>query len=444
MKKTLIALMLIFLPLPALGADYFFNPHYIISDEEMTNNNDLSRQEIQIFLESKNSYLADISLPDYNGVAKRPAEIIWQAAQESQISPRVLLTMLQKEQSLIEDPLPFQNQLDKATGYRCFDNALCHPNALGFGKQVDGTAWQLQQYFSNPGGWSFQVGQRYEIDGIFVTPLNQATANLYNYTPHYSGNQNFWRIWLAYWGNNYPDGSLLKAQDDPGVWLIQYGQRRLIKSYPVFLSRFDPRKIIRVSRTDLEKYDIGPDIKFYNYSLLRRPDTGAIYLLADDELRHIVSLDVFKSIGFNIEEVVNVNLEDLAGYKLGSDISVESVYPTGALLKNKTNSSVYYVENGVKHPIYAMEILTANFSKKVLTRVAPEELARYRTGDPVKFKDGELIKAANESEIYVVSDGKRRLIKNEKTFAKFGYNLYNIITTSRAGLEAQPLGADLE
>jgi len=60
-----------------------------------------------------------------------------------------------------------------------------------FGKQVDGAAWQFQQYFKKPENWHFQVGQTYEIDGFFITPMTQATANLYHYTPHHSGNKHF-------------------------------------------------------------------------------------------------------------------------------------------------------------------------------------------------------------------------------------------------------------
>jgi len=425
------------------SAEYYFNPHFILTDEEMTDSLALTLNEVQKFLEAKGSGLASLVSPDYNGIDKKASEIIWQAAQESKISPKVLLATLQKEQSLIEDASPSENQLDRAMGYRCPDSGSCNPSTLDFGKQVDGAAWQFRQYFNNPFNWNYQKDQTYAIDDFLVTPVNQATACLYNYTPHYSGNQRFWQIWQSYWGRDYLDGSLLKGYDNPAVWLIQYGSRRLITSWGVLISRFDPKKIIAVSQTDLEKYEVGPPIKFYNYSLLESPD-GKIYLLVDDRLRHIASPEVFRIIGFNPEEVIKVEQADLAGYKYGADITTSSIYPTGALIQNNKTGGVYYVEDGIKQPIYSREILDANFKGKVLTPVSPEELDQYQIGLPVKFKDGELIKANNDSRIYVIADGLRHWIKSESAFAKFAYKWDNVIVTTQQAVEIHLLGEDIE
>ena len=448
MKKILkIIILCLFIttlwPQGVLAEDYYFNYHFILTDEEMTDYNSLSINQIQKFLESKGGGLANLFLSDYNGVTKSSAEIIWQAAQESQISPKVLLVTLQKEQSLVEDPVPTDRQLDRAMGYRCPDSGSCNESTLDFGKQVDGAAWQFRQYYLKPTDWFYQPDQEYSIDGYFVTPVNQATACLYNYTPHYSGNKRFWQIWQDYFGRDYPDGSLLKAEGSAGVWWVQYGTRRLITSWGVFISRFDPKKIITVSQTDLEKYEVGPAIKFYNYSLLASPD-GKVYLLVDDELRYITSPAVFRTIGFNPDEVVDVTEADLAGYKYGADITVESIYPTGALIQNNKTGGVYYVKDATKYPIYAKEIMTANFKGKVLTAVSPEELEQYQTGDPVKFKDGELIRANNDSKVYVISDGFRRWVKSEEAFANLAYKWDNIIITTPQAVNIHPLGEDIE
>ncbi|OGY44446.1 MAG: hypothetical protein A2729_02165 [Candidatus Buchananbacteria bacterium RIFCSPHIGHO2_01_FULL_39_14] len=429
--------------LPVSAANYFFNPHFILTNEELTDYHSLSLSEIQYFLENKNSVLAKLILPDYQGVNKKAAEIIWQAAQESQINPRVLLATLQKEQSLITDLDPSQNQLDKAMGYRCPDDGVCSPKTLSFGKQVDGAAWQFRQYLNQPNLWTYQAGQQYEIDGYQITPVNQATAGFYNYTPHYSGNKRFYQLYQEYFGRNYPDGSLLKANDSPAVWLIESGTRRLITSWGILISRFDPKKILVVPRLDLEKYETAPEIKFHNYSLLKTPE-GKIYLLVDTTLRYITSPEVFQRLGFNSDEVLEASIADLSGYTYGQEITSDSLYPTGALLQNKLSGGVYYVESGVKQPIYSREIMAVNFKNKILTQVSAEELGKYPDGEPVKFKDGELIKADNNNKVYVISDGNRRWIKTETAFVKFGYKWDNIVMTSKQAVDVHLLGEDLE
>lgn len=438
----LLLLFFVFMPLCA-RAELYFNPHFIISDDEATDFTSLSLSGIQDFLSEHGSALAGLTLPDYEGNSKRAAEIIWNAAQESRISPKLILTTLQKEQSLVSSPVPTQNQLNKAMGYRCPDNGVCAPNALGFGKQVDAAAWQFRQYFDNPSVWYFRPNQTYEIDGFTISPANQATASLYNYTPHESGNRRFWQIWQSYWGKDFPDGSLIKAQGDAAVWLVQYGTRRPIASWSVLLSRFDPKKIVTVSKADLEKYEVGPAIKFTNYSLLKRPD-GQVFLLVDDELRHIASEEVFRSIGFNWDEVEDVTDADLAAYQFGSEINLKSAYPVGALLQDKLSGGVYFVENGVKHPIVSRDIMMVNYKNRVLTTVSPQELGQYQTGGPVLFRDGELIQAYGDAKVYVISNGLRRWIKTADSFAKFGYKWDNIIVTSSSTVALHPLGDDIE
>jgi len=382
-------------------------------------------------------------LPDHEGTMRSPAEIIYRAAQEHQISPKVILTTLQKEQSLINNRTPSFNQLDKAMGYRCPDGGSCHPNALGFGKQVNGATWQFRQYLLNPAQWNFRVGNTYNLAGYTVSPLTQATAGLYNYTPHYSGNKSFWTLWQRYWGLQYPDGSLVKSDSDSSVWLIQYQSKRLISSYAILLSRFNPRSILPISARDLEKYELGSPIKFHNYSLLGAPD-GKVYLLVDDELRHIVSEEVFRRVGFQWDEIIDVTEKDLEAYDPGVPITLDSIYPRGALVQDPRTTGVYYVENSVKSPIYSKEIMTANFPGRQIISADAKTIDGFADGSPVLFKDGTLVRANDDSKIYVISEGKRRWIVTEEAFANFGYKWDNVIVTSAQAVLAHELGEVIE
>jgi hypothetical protein len=166
--------------------------------------------------------------------------------------------------------------------------------------------------------------------------------------------------------------------------------------------------------------------------------------LVDDRLRHINSPEVFRTIGFNWEEIIQVTAADLAGYTYGPEITVKSIYPIGTLLQNKKTNEIFYVEDGLKHLIYSQEILKSNFGKKAAVKISPEELSEYSDGDPLKFKDGELIKSDKEPKIYAISDGYRHWVKDEKTFNKFGYKWYNVITTSQQAVDIHPLGQDIE
>lgn len=173
------------------------------------------------------------------------------------------------------------------------------------------------------------------------------------------------------------------------------------------------------------------------------PD-GKVYLLVNDELLHITSEEVFRTIGFNWDEVEEASEQDVAGYRYGDELTIQSVYPTGALVQNRETGGVFFVASGIKHPIFAKELMVANFPGKVLTQASGGELDKYITGDPVAFRDGELVQARDDNKIYVISNGYRRWIKTETAFANLGYQWNNVIITSQTVLNLHPLGEDIE
>jgi hypothetical protein len=417
---------------PALAFD--FDPNQIISDNELNDYNSMDLADITQFLIGQPGNLMSLRTKDAFGIERSAAEIIYNASQAYKINPKWILATLQKEQSLVTDTAPTQGDLDWAMGYAVCDSCSKDDPALqkfkGFGAQVDRATARIRYYYDHPQEFNYQMGKLCSIDGRDVLPFNQATANLFNYTPHLHGNFNFWNIWYRWFAKIYPDGSLLKMVNDNGVWLIQNGLRRPFWSKTALTSRYDEKKIIEVTKNDIERYDTGYPIKYANYSLLKSPG-GDIYLIVGNEKKKIADEQVFKTIGFNPEEVENVTDEELAYYEDGRVITIDSIYPQGALLQDKSTGGVFYVEDGIKYPIIAKEILTNNFKSYKLTAVSPDELAKYVTAaNGMKLKDGTLIKGKIDSKVYVISNGLRRWIANEATFNQLGYKWKEIISVS--------------
>ncbi|OGF24103.1 hypothetical protein A3H66_01030 [Candidatus Falkowbacteria bacterium RIFCSPLOWO2_02_FULL_45_21] len=454
-----------------------FDPNNIISDSEIIDNSAMDLADIQKFLETKGSFLAGYSCLDAYGVIRRASEIIYNAAVKNyncdqaqnlganptdqekslkcrkiSINPKFLLVLLQKEQSLIEESSPSQKNLDWATGYGCPDSGGCNPRWQGFGKQVNSAALQFADYLDRPTFYTYKTGQTYVFTNpygtinqnpVTVTPANQATAALYNYTPHvYNGNYNFYKIWRRYFTRVYPDGSLLQVDGEPGVWLIQAGVKRPFVSRGALLSRFDPKKIIKVNKSDLDSYPIGARIKFPQYSLIRSP-RGTIFLLVDDKKRGLDTMASFRKMGFNPEEVMNASWEDINAYADGATLTATSTYPTGALLQDAKTGGVYYVFAGAKAPLVDRIFLQTKFKNKKIIKVKSAELEQYQTVGPVLFNDGELLKTPDSPYAYVISGGKKLLIASDKVFQNLGYKMENIIIVPSKVLYLYDAGAPI-
>jgi len=436
-----------------------FNPNNIISDAEMLDATTMTLAEIQAFLDSQGGYLARYRGANFEGKIKSAAEIIYDAAtnnydcgdaemsanpteaerkikcKPAKVNPRLLLVLLQKEQSLIDDKSPTPRQLDWATGYGCPDGGGCNSRWQGFGKQVNSAALQFFDYVTNPQLYSYKAGQTYTITNTgrpsqSVTPANNATAALYNYTPHvYNGNFNFYNLWMRYFTFTYPNGSLLQVKGESGVWLIQKGQKRPFLSKGALTSRFDLKKVIQVGKSELDRYPKGAPIKFPQYSLVRSP-RGTIYLLIDDTRRGFDSAEAFRKIGYNPEEVMDASWEDINAYREGTSLTATTSYPTGALLQDKKSGGIYWVSDGTKAPLWDAVLLKTKFKGKAITPESPEKLAGYKTVEPAIFGDGELIKSSASPAVYVIDNNKRRAITSGQIFEDMGYRWENVITVT--------------
>ncbi|AZZ51095.1 hemagglutinin [Rathayibacter festucae] len=225
-----------------------FDPGDIVSDEVFFDGGALGPLTVQAFLNARVPSCAGTDVPclrDYaedtgdvaadeqcdaylGGQDVSAAEIVSAVAGACDVSPAVLLTLLQKEQSLVTDSAPSERQFRSATGYGCPDTADCDSDYFGFFGQVYGAAWQFQRY-RNPDSsfdW-YPVGETSEIQyspdaACGTAPVrieNAATAGLYYYTPYQPnaaalanlygsgdacsayGNRNFWRIFSNWFGD---------------------------------------------------------------------------------------------------------------------------------------------------------------------------------------------------------------------------------------------------
>ena len=198
-----------------------FDPGFIISDYTMSNYNSMTQAEIQAFLTSKNpcnnrdySYYQALSASNPNvqwhwkdghfvciseelfgdgmviGEGKTAAQIIYETAQEYKINPQVLLVLIQKESSLITDPIPNNYDYRTMTGFGCPDTAPCDAKYFGFKNQIRKAAWLFREVLD--GGWTnYPLGENYVqynpnagCGGSIVNIRSLATSALYRYTPY--------------------------------------------------------------------------------------------------------------------------------------------------------------------------------------------------------------------------------------------------------------------
>jgi hypothetical protein len=213
---------------PAFAATY--NPLNVISYDVWRASSSMTVADIQSFLDAQTgplkSYktydyhdraLVDSTAPTHHTTAKTAAQIIWEAARAWNLNPKVILSTLQKEQSL----LTLSNSADaarlvKAMGcgvYGAIDpkTGLTTNRSPGFGHQI----WDGARVFSTyETTYHWVPGMHKTVTvsathaSLSIVPVNASTFALYTYTPYYP-QVLFWNVYTRYFGDPQSPARLL-------------------------------------------------------------------------------------------------------------------------------------------------------------------------------------------------------------------------------------------
>lgn len=427
-----IALLALY-PHAVLG--WTFDPHNIITDAELKDQNGLSKTAIQTFLEREGSALKTYR-QNVEGKNLTAAEMIWEISQKYGISPKFLLTQVEKEKGLIQKTSASDKDYDWATGYSCFNNR-CNDKYKGFYNQVESTAITQNIYFERSSTFQFRPGQTaITKEGYAIAPKNQATANLYIYTPYvgyapdygytniektsgrFGANFLFWQIWTRYFTEKkIPNGFVIKNGDN--FWLVEKGKKRKFFSKEIFLKDYREDVAIFVSQKTLDAYEDSPVILFANNTLVRSDATNQAYLITNNAKRPIVDnaalalLTDFRLAVNSLEEITPVSNELLAEYSVGNPIDGNTKYPQGKLFSDETDA-IFFVQDGFKYPV-DRTVWQINFYGAQPEKTSRLFLEAFITGEPLKLKNGSVVRNA-QGFIYVISDNEKIKIKYEDIF----------------------------
>jgi hypothetical protein len=259
-----VSLLYLYEPNQTLAANFSeFKAGNIISDYVMSNKNSMNEAQIQAFLKSKNScndsdrgkfdrYTASgyqyswrdghfVCMADESFDGESASHIIWQASQDYNINPQVLIVLLQKEQTLVTDTWPnWNHQYAAATGYDCPDSGNgCNNANAGFKTQIRKAANLFREVLN--GGWSnyvvgwntIQYNPNASCGSSSVYIENRATSALYRYTPYQPnpatlsvpmgatancgayGNKNFYGYFTDWFGSTTAQVSGFVSLDTP-------------------------------------------------------------------------------------------------------------------------------------------------------------------------------------------------------------------------------------
>lgn len=303
------------------------------------------------------------------------AQIIYDAAQQYKINPKVLLIMLRKESlNLFSDSWPMKSQYKYAMGYACPDSgpnysAACVDSKAGFYKQVTLAAWQLRYYYNNMGSYNFAPGRVNTIQystnpacgtkNVYIE--NYATASLYIYTPYTPndaalnaypgtancgayGNRNFWFYWQEWFGSTLTNGNFVRTVDDATVYLLGDKQKYPVSDINLLGAAGGLGGVGFVSQSYLNSVPTGNLLG----RIVQSPD-GTIYFYDSNIKLPFTSCEMVADYGGACGSAATLTQAQI------------DKFTNGPVMGNKmktTSGKSYYIKNGTKREVLDEQSLT--------------------------------------------------------------------------------------
>lgn len=235
------------------------------------------------------------------------------------------------------------------------------------------------------------------------------------------------------------EGTLVKARDNPAVYIITNNQKRLLSGF-VFKQRGYKFSSVLTAEGpgELDTYPQGALMPPLDGTLVKAKEEPAVYHVGNGKLEPLTFF-VFKQQGFKFGDVVSVPKAELAAWELGKPMPP----PTGLLVKGKGSPAVYYTESGVKRPLSYDVFVARKFSFKDVIVAADADVQILELGDPLPLPERALVKTQDNAAVYYLVDGVLRPL----TLAAFKNRLLrfaDVVTIAAEEFAKYQIGAVVE
>lgn len=116
--------------------------------------------------------------------------------------------------------------------------------------------------------------------------------------------------------------------------------------------------------------------------------------------------------------------------------------PDGSLVKSANSPAIYLLQDGKKRLIKSMSILASRFNQEAVLTVPSAEIAIYPEGAPISFPNYSILK--NGSNYYLVDFDTIRPFANFQVVQKIGYNPQEFIEATSEDLAGYKIGATIQ
>lgn len=241
----------------------------------------------------------------------------------------------------------------------------------------------------------------------------------------------------------HPDGTIIKAQSNNDLYIIESNQKRRIGYIPVMQSWNFTNSDIKMG-TDLDMGLTTSSNLYFREGALLKGSSADVYVVDQTGAstfakRRITSLSAFQGLGYVDSDILYVNDVDLPSTN-GSDITSANQHPDGAVVKDPGSASMYLVEGGQKRYIGSPAVFLSQHFRSDRIETATATDLSLTQGSDVYFREGTLVKGSSSTMYVIDQTGTttfvKRAIGSPDAFISLGYTSSDVFQVPDAALPA--------
>jgi hypothetical protein len=234
----------------------------------------------------------------------------------------------------------------------------------------------------------------------------------------------------------YPNGTFFQTKGSKITYILEKNVLRHPSHWQARSTRYLAGELVSVGDDITTAYAKGSQIGFRDGSVVSVE--GTLYVISDG-LRRQTTQSSLAALGYDPGATIETTPGAIAPNREGQPFSSSQGYPDGAALKSSTGQEAW-VRTGIARRFFSTNVRTSWQLRDVdLAGPADSKVSEGLSQDPLGFRDGTLVRVADATTIYIISDGMRRAFSSAAAFARMGYKEENVraVTPGELALHAE-------
>jgi len=220
------------------------------------------------------------------------------------------------------------------------------------------------------------------------------------------------------------DGTIIRGQTKPAVYLVQNGEIKMFSSYTFAQNKIKAKQIVLVPDAEVATYTQNGFVPPKDGTAFKSSDSSTVYLMQDGLARPL-TLEIIKNRGIKQKDIAVLAKDEVGSLPLGfyatpRETSWFSVAETGQL---------YLFKDGAKHSISSFVAKQKGIKSDFV--VSQQVASAWIDGIALPPRDGTLVKGDSDTTIYLVKSGQLSPLSAAQ-FKAGRYNVKKIITLPQA------------